>query len=111
MGSGLYPKEPMSNPVPRHSVHSHRRGSYLAVCSYCGSEWPRSSLVREPGGLFRCPDEGAGKDSTTLGEEIARCAQKPSPERRPMDAPPVRDAPIEPPAETLEAALTRVYGR
>jgi hypothetical protein len=68
-------------------------------------------LRRDASGNYFCPDEGAGKDATTLNNEIAACAARPSPRVRPMDAPPVRSEVPTFPVETKEAALRRVFGK
>ncbi len=97
--------------VPRHSVYSHQRGTYVAICSICGDEWPREALVKKADGLFYCPDDVAGKDPTTLNREIAACSRAQRPRRRPMDAPPTVNVSATPPAETLENAIRRTFGR
>lgn len=48
------------------------KGDYADYCSYCGSKFFRSELVRERTGKLRCPDEGEGLDEASLAElEIA----------------------------------------
>lgn len=101
----------MARTVPQHTVHGHVRGDYVAVCQDCGSEYLRRDIVRKRDGLYYCPDCAQGKDQVTLNDEIAVCAARPRPNVPPMDAPPVQNGGVTPPSETLEDALTRVFGR
>ena len=46
-----------------------------ANCSYCGAVYDRRDLVREPGGLLRCPTEGDGRDTVTLTRDSVATAE------------------------------------
>lgn len=46
-----------------------------ASCSYCGAVYDRRDLVREPGGLLRCPSEGSGRDAITLTRDSVATAE------------------------------------
>jgi len=47
---------------------NRKKGDYVEMCSYCGMPWMRSDLRVDGGGSFVCPQEGNGRDATTLNE-------------------------------------------
>lgn len=44
----------------RHGEHG------TALCDRCGTRWSRSDLWRDLEGLLNCPQEGTGRDATSL---------------------------------------------
>lgn len=36
------------------------------MCDYCGCDFYRSQLVRDPAGLLACEDDQEGRDTVTL---------------------------------------------
>lgn len=60
-------------------------GERRVFCDYCGIKWYRSELHRDASGFLACPDEGDGRDATTLDRLNARAAAaaaRPRPGRR-----------------------------
>lgn len=53
-----------------------QRGDFQSICDYCGVVWLRSQLRRDGSGNLACPDEGRGRDSTTLSRLNAEHAAR-----------------------------------
>ncbi len=80
---------------------SSARGSNAATCEVCGVNWPRNVMARDASGVLRCPDDGAGLDSTTLDR-----ANSAGVRRRPVRT---RDSGtlVDPPPTAAEIALNQ----
>lgn len=52
--------------IGRRYPRRRANGDYTAECAYCGVTWHRSRMTKDAGGKYVCPDEGSGRDATTL---------------------------------------------
>ncbi len=77
--------------IGRHWPSSAPRGDYPAYCDYCGVKWRRSLLKRDAAGLFRCPDEGNGRDAVTLAQLEAGHSQAKATRSLPVRVPDAKE--------------------
>lgn len=56
----------MSLTMPKRLPKSYPRGTFQALCDYCGNLYYRHSLRRDESGFLACPRDQRGRDTVKL---------------------------------------------